>query len=167
MSNSNAPTTYFHLHAPGVGEPKRRNWTTLAKNYGHPYKKISGINYRVLKNTGKSGITPLSPFRVNGLNFTTIAQREQKNSIYWTQRERFFSFTAVELRVMEALSALNPIIYGRLNLNNSIHGAFARSQWLTHRTHAKHLGFVPMLGLNNGHWTVCEEFFCEAELNGY
>jgi hypothetical protein len=51
--------------ASGTAPPSRKHFaplTDLAKKYGHPYKKIKGMSHRILKSTGKSGITPLSPF---------------------------------------------------------------------------------------------------------
>lgn len=155
MSGANNPTIYRHLLPANAPPPDRRNWKPWSRKYGHPYRTIDGLSHRVLKNTGKSGLTPLSPFATATLGLQTNAQRRQRNWLYYYQKDRFFSFTAAELQYMEALSAVDLNNYGRRSLTNNIHKIFDRSQWVNPRTGPRHLGFPPMLGNHQGLWTVC------------
>lgn len=143
-----------HMLPPTAGRRNERNWSALAKKYGHPYKWIRGLNDRVLKNTGKSGLTPISPFLKEGLYNTPMSQQDQKQRLYIYQKERYYSFTAAELHTIQVFSALDRQNYGRQNLKTGIHEMFAKSQWQTDKTLPKHIGFVPIFGGFDGHWEV-------------
>jgi hypothetical protein len=133
---------------PGAGfvipgaRKKDSNLTKLARKYGHPYRKLKGISHRLLKNTGKSGLTPLSPCLAHHL--LDPGYGRQKLAWYYYQQRRFFSFTARELLDMDAYSSA---FEGRFasNLTNPIHEMYERGRWDTERTLAKHIGFLPIL----------------------
>lgn len=128
--------------------------TALARKYGHPYRKIGNLSHRVLKNTGKSGLTPLSPFLAPQAYHPDIW--EQKIKLYYYQQHRYFSFTAAELCDLEVFSSLLTSEASISTLNNPIHPMYERSQWDTDKTLPKHLSFTPILDVpgQGGFWQV-------------
>ena len=114
--------------------------TNLARKYGHPYKKINGMSHRILKNMGKSGITPLSPFFPISPT-RSPGRQEYKYRVYYYQQHRYQGFTAAELYAMESLSGLDTSLTTS-SLTNSIHPMFAKRQWDTETTLPRHLYVV-------------------------
>src|SRR3954463_7855110 len=110
--------------------------TALARTYGHPVRKTGAISHRVLKYTGKSGLTPLSPFRA--VDGRPIVIKRGKKRLYYYQQNRFYGFTTAELRRIGSMASFLP---GRVRstLNISIHPMFEKSKWDTEQTLPKHL----------------------------
>ena len=128
-SSASASASTESAAAPGQ---RPAEFTSLVRKYGHPYQKINGMSHRILKNTGKSGITPLSPF------FTISPTRspgrqEYKYWVYYYQQHRYQGFTASELHAMESLSGLDTSLTTN-RLTNTIHAMFAKRQWDTETT---------------------------------
>jgi hypothetical protein len=144
--------------------PKREKkpLTTLARKYAHPVARRgspTNPSHRVLKNTGKSGLTPLSPFLAysNSL-YKTFAEERFKRRLYQYQRSRYYGFTAAELRDMQAMSALvGDGVRGALA--NPVRPLFERGKWDTEASLHRHLSFLPILeGKGEGGlWTVENE----------
>ena len=142
------------LTAPAAAPEQRpAQLTNLARKYGHPYRKINGMSHRILKNTGKSGITPLSPFFTASPTQSPDRQKH-KYRVYYYQQHRYQGFTAAELHEMESLSALDtsPISSG---LTNAIHAMFLKSQWDTEATLSRHVPLLPLFTGKDGFWQVC------------
>lgn len=118
--------------------PAKAQLTTLAKKYGHPYKKIRGFSHRILKNTGKSGLTPLSPFVLT----MDPASLWQKYRLFYYQQHRYFGMSALDSTPMA------------INLENPIHPMFSKKKWDSDVLLRRHLGRIPLLGGHDGFWEV-------------
>jgi hypothetical protein len=126
--------------------------TFLAQRYGHPVGQTAGLSHRALRRTGKSGLTPLSPFHTTAKGSPHPSQ-DRKLRVHYYQQHRFFGFSAAELNRMGALAACQTMPM-MSTLDNPIHPMFQRSQWDTEETLPKHLGFIPLYAGRNGHWQV-------------
>jgi hypothetical protein len=148
-----------------AAEPSRRprppQLTNLTRKHGHPYKKIKGMSHRILKYTGKSGITPLSPFFPQNMQNRTPRSRKQMYQFYYYQQHRYQGFTAAELYGMEALSGLDVAVRSS-NLTNSIHPMFGKDKWDTNTGLPRHLPFIPLFTGHDGLWQVCWTSFQRA-----
>jgi hypothetical protein len=125
-----------------------QGFTDLAKKYSHPRGIFNGTNHRPLRNTNKSGLTPLSP------KFTNSRKEGRKRTnLEAYQRSRFLGFEADERHCFEALAALdeNAMSHG---LTNPIHAVFEKKQWLREEETPRHRGAIPILGSEGGFWLV-------------
>ena len=122
--------------------------TELAKKYSHPRGRFNGVDHGPLRNTKKSGLTPLTSKRSNNGK----GDRKKRNLDAY-QRSRFHGFTAEELRRFEALAALDEDVVGH-GLSNPIHEVFEKKQWLREEEMPKHRGAIPILGGCDGFWLV-------------
>ncbi|KUJ13001.1 uncharacterized protein LY89DRAFT_785531 [Mollisia scopiformis] len=128
-------------------------YTELAKKYSHPIGQWYPISdHRILRNTGKSGITPLPRLDPEEMITDTVqAEREKREELEIYQRRRLNGFTPAELHDMEALAALidEPM---RNNLENDVHPIFERRWWMEEKDLPKHQGLIPLLGDYEGFW---------------
>lgn len=127
--------------------------TKLARKYGHPYKKIKDMSHRILKYTGKSGITPLSPFFPQNMQNRTPRSRRQKYQFHFYQKHRYQGFAAAELHGMEALSALDTTKTSS-PLINPIHPMFAKDKWDGDNDIPRHWPLLPLFTGHKGFWQV-------------
>ena len=153
--------------ATGPSPKKRRTpLTRLASKYGHPYKKIKGMSHRILKFTGKSGITPLSPFFPQNMLNRTPRSQQQKYQFYFYQQHRYQGFTAAELHAMEALSALDTIKTSS-QLSNAIHPMFGKDKWDRDSDLPRHLPLIPLFTGHDGFWQVRFPAFAPSLVTNY
>lgn len=104
---------------------------------------VRGANSKILKNTGKSGLTPITP------GIFSDGQRYLQNY----QKRRYYGFSAAELNAMEAMAALNTETMTS-TLDNPVHPMYELSQWETYQQMGKHLGPIPIRGDHEGYWVV-------------
>ena len=140
--------------------------TALAKKYGHPYKKIKGMSHRILKSTGKSGITPLSPFFPANMIPRNPTGQRQKYQFYFYQQHRYQGFTAAELHNMESLSAFDTTATSS-PLLNPIHPMFGKAKWDQVGTSSRHLPLIPLFTGHDGFWQVCFQYLQAAVADGW
>lgn len=126
--------------------PNPPHYTEFAQKYTHP----RGRENRVIKHTGKSGLTPLSPF----LDNVPVAERRRKTRLYGYQVGRYHGFTARDLMTLEAYSALNNDQVQN-NLQNQIHPLYQKHKWDSSASLPRHYGSLPLGGPYAGHWEVC------------
>ena len=107
---------------------------------------VEGQNHRILKSTGKSGLTPLSPFAHN--EWTA-----DRANLHFYQQSRFKGFSAAELEKMQALTALETRTV-KPNLGNPIHPIYALPNWATEASLPATLGPIPIRGDHEGYWLV-------------
>ena len=140
------------LTASAASPPSKKHpasLTNLAKKYGHPYKKIRGMRHRILKYTGKSGITPLSPFFLMNRGPRTPQSWQPKYQFYFYQQHRYQGFTAAELHAMESLSALDSRTTSS-SLGNAIHPMFGKDKWDKDNDLPRHLPLIPLFTGHDG-----------------
>ncbi|KAG4440489.1 hypothetical protein IFR05_004024 [Cadophora sp. M221] len=131
-------------------------WTDIAKIYGHyigPGINEDGLAEDHLRNTGKSGLTPLPTPEVGATAAESQNILARKLEHEKSQRARLRGFTAAELLDMEVLAYFDkdpmpdePTIV--------IHPAFQLSNWVTQNSLPKHRGAVPLLGEYDGLWVA-------------
>ncbi|KAF8860479.1 hypothetical protein BDZ45DRAFT_688468 [Acephala macrosclerotiorum] len=136
-------------------EQRVAGYTDLARKYSHPIGNwIQHIDHRILRNTGKSGLTPIGPLNPDGLSNEVLGQLYREHVAYEVyQRRRLVGFTPDELKKIEALAGLDdtPMEY---NLTNGIHPIFQLPAWLSEAELPKHQALIPTLGDYNGFWSV-------------
>ncbi|KUJ09625.1 uncharacterized protein LY89DRAFT_787913 [Mollisia scopiformis] len=140
------------LLPPNKRQEYTQNLTDLAKKYTHPLGKTGAADHRILFNTGKSGITPISsppPCLIE-----TDQQKLSRNQLKAYQKTRFRGFTTAELKELNALEPLDFETHKNELTNIDIHPAFRRKRWLTEKDLPKHLGVPPILGGLDGLWEV-------------
>lgn len=126
------------------------SWTDLAKKYGHPTKDWFGSNAetaKTLRNTGKSGFTPVTRDPAGG------GANSFNDRLENCQRREFFGFTARELELMEALT---PLVLDEMEmgLRNPIHPVLKKANWCNPDGFPKLLAPAPILGDSDGLWDV-------------
>lgn len=151
---------------PDERQNRVQDWTDLAKKYGHPVGKKGDVDRRILRDTGKSGLTPVitSPDPDSGRRITRRTISEHKKPQIDYQRKRFHGFTTPELRLLEAWNFGNTDqIESRLQLL-PIHSVFQKARWNTVRTMPKNRAPVPMLGDDERFWDVSTRFVAEYRI---
>jgi hypothetical protein len=125
----------------------------LAKKYGNPEGITKApwggsLNHGILTGTGKSGLTPLSPWSTTQHSETNALSRSY---LYFYQKARLWGFSAAELKTMHSLSALEDGPLMGTRFTNPIHPLFARSQWIDSPTSP----LIPLGAGFEGFWEVC------------
>lgn len=103
-------------------------------------------NHRLLKGTGKSGLTPLSPFHAS--------PNAQKLQQFYHQRSRFFGFSAAELHDMEVLAALHTDAVTNTLGDVPVHVLFQKSRWEKESKMMSTRAPIPIRGGHDGYWLV-------------
>lgn len=122
-------------------------WAPLQEDQGHEPSHSK-------KNTGKSGITPLSPFFPQNMANRTLRSRQQKYQFYFYQQHRYRGFTAAEIHGMDALSALNTIKTSSPMIN-VIHPMFGKGKWDKENELPRQWPLIPLFYGHDGFWQVC------------
>ncbi|KAE8454261.1 hypothetical protein EG329_005186 [Mollisiaceae sp. DMI_Dod_QoI] len=136
-----------------IRQARVSQYTELAKKYSHPTGNWLAIaDNRVLRNTGKSGLTPLLPLDVNQL-LTEATERQYARHVELEiyQRRRLIGFTAAEMQTLEALAGLEKSSMN-YHLNTPVHPVFERRWWMSQRDLPKHRALIPILGDHDGPW---------------
>lgn len=110
-----------------------------------------------MRNTGKSGLTPIRPLNPDGLSNEALGQLYRERVAYEVyQRRRLVGFTPDELKKIEALAGLDDTLM-EYNLTNDIHPIFQLPAWLSEAELPKHQALIPTLGDYNGFWSVSSQ----------
>ncbi|KAJ5041224.1 uncharacterized protein L3040_005772 [Drepanopeziza brunnea f. sp. 'multigermtubi'] len=139
--------------------PGRRNLanlTNLARKYTHPVKTIGKISHRVLKNTGKSGLTPITPNpRSHNRIATPLLTPNSLPSrlVEKYQTRRFYGFSAEELQTLNAITGLDNQA-GDSTLDEMIHPLFAEAKWERSDGMGLNVGPLPIRGGIDGYWVA-------------
>ncbi|KAL2063121.1 hypothetical protein VTL71DRAFT_6193 [Oculimacula yallundae] len=110
------------------------NYTDFAKKYGHP-RGISKlrIDHTILKYTGKSGLSPLSPGKYRQSDATTKEEERRRQGakrLREYQRKVLLGFTSEELHKMDALPGMDARKMEFQLSTVPIHPMLAQCQWL-------------------------------------
>lgn len=115
----------------------------------------------VLKNTGKSGLSPILPLpSTPGSPRTTRIRKWRHEGLIRHQKLRFMGFLASELHSLQALAPLD-VSPGEMTLNNQIHPFFRKERWADEADLPKNQGPIPLLGDHDGFWLVRQSYPCD------
>lgn len=123
--------------------PKSLDLSKLATRYG-PF------DHGPLKGTGKSGLTPVSPW-IEGTAKSPRSWKVRKRIERW-QNCRFYGWSARELNSLEALSAFQTALPN--NLTNELHPLFQLDRWMKKEELPLHRPLYPLPTGCEGFWEV-------------
>ena len=144
-----------NLHPPAVRQRQVANYTDVAKKYSHPIGNwLRQADNRIIRNTGKSGLTPLPPTDPDEMITNKVqVQRAKLHEYEIYQRRRLCGFTPGELVAIETAAPFIPDSL-KSNLHNAIHPIFEQRWWVTETDLPKNMGLIPLLGEYDGFYTV-------------
>lgn len=127
--------------------PPKQELTDLAKRYGHGEGEM--------KDTKKSGFTPVSPLPPGGAAMTA-EKWEIRKAIEDYQRYYMGGFTARELRDMGAYAYFESPQIG--NLQNPLHPVFSLDRWVNTKFQYRHVAKFPLGKGREGYWEVSSDW---------
>ncbi|KAH7323528.1 hypothetical protein BKA65DRAFT_567302, partial [Rhexocercosporidium sp. MPI-PUGE-AT-0058] len=132
------------------------NYTEFAKKYGHPRGISRNRDHTILKYTGKSGLTPLSPgvYSESLPSPREIRRRRGAQRLRDYQRSILTGFTTDELNRMESLPATDTREKKQRLSGIPIHPLLAQKQWLQESELPKHQGNIYTWGDMMGAWNA-------------
>jgi hypothetical protein len=135
------PPIAMSLTLPDI--PKNLDLSKLAKKYGT-------FDHGPLKGTGKSGLTPVSPW-VEGTARSPRGWKVRKRIERW-QKTMYYGWTASELNSLEALAAFQTAMPN--NLTNELHPIFQLDRWIKKEELPLHRPPYPLSKGREGFWEV-------------
>lgn len=130
-------------------------YTEIAKKYSHPIGNWDYPDNRILRNTGKSGLTPVENADFEEMLTDNIGwQRSQRTYLEMYQRRRFNGFSIQELYRLESMAAFDLMTMKWDMIFDDVDPIFEKRYWVAEKDMYRHRAHVPILGDYAGFWSV-------------